>query len=113
MRSFGFLTGGVDTDRLALDDGAGVDGDVASGRELEREVVHAARSGATLLLADAVVLRAVAAALEPLARGALGHAATEVRALLVRGDEALLQTGHQAGLVHALGGTERLFPDTR
>ena len=47
-------------------------------------------AGPALLLADAVVLRAVALALEPLRGHALRHAAAEVHALLVeRGEPGL------------------------
>src|SRR5215213_4582705 len=81
VRTFGLLAGGVRADRHALDDEPRVDGDVAGGRENQREVVHAARRRAALLLADLVVLRAVAAALEPLARDALRNTAAEVRTL--------------------------------
>ena len=63
--------------------------------DVEREAVHATRGRAALLLTDAVVLRAVARALEPLAAVALRHAAAEVRALLVQRDEAVLHAGEQ------------------
>ena len=75
------------------DDRAGVDDDVAVAADRDREAVHAARRRAGLLLADLVVLRAVARALEPLAGDALRHAAAEVRALLVERDDALLHAG--------------------
>src|SRR5438105_4095979 len=88
MRAFGFLTGGVRPDRGADKDRLGVDGDnTAVGGH--RKPVETSRSGAALLLADPVVLRAVAGALEPLRARAPRHPASEVNALLVQGDEAL------------------------
>jgi hypothetical protein len=59
------------------------------------EAIHASRRRAGLLLADAVVLAAVAGALEPLRCRAAGHAATEVRALLVERDDAGFHAGDQ------------------
>src|SRR5437763_13940124 len=82
--TLGLLAGCVRADRGALDDasGAGVHGDGVA-RDLRCEPVEAARGRSALLLPHPVVLRAVARALEPLRRQAIGHAATEVHALLV------------------------------
>src|SRR5688572_17532479 len=57
VRPLGLLAGGVGADRRAVDDGAGVHGDVTVAGDRDREAVHAAWSGASLLLADPVVLR--------------------------------------------------------
>src|SRR3954451_21861506 len=92
------LSGGVGTDRRALHHYRGVDDDVVA-RDLHREAVHAARRRTPLLLADPVVLRAVARALEPLRGLAPRDTAAEVRALLVEGDVALGHPGQDAGLV--------------
>ncbi|NDH97889.1 MAG: hypothetical protein EBZ17_10640, partial [Actinobacteria bacterium] len=59
---------------------------------------------------DTVVLRTVAGALEPLRGDALGHAAAEVRALLVEGDDATVETQRKTGFhtgefVRRVGGT--------
>src|SRR5687768_6911012 len=89
MRAFQFLTGGVDADRRALDHLLGVHHDHAA-LDADAEAIEAARRRACLLLADPVVLRAVARALEPLRAGAPRHAAAEVDALLVQGHDALL-----------------------
>src|SRR3954467_4443527 len=86
--ALGLLAGRVGADRRAGDDRAGVHRDVAVGGDRQREAVHPARCRPGLLLADLVVLRPVARALEPLAGDALRHAAAEVRALLVEGDDA-------------------------
>ena len=59
---------------------------------------------AALLLADLVVLRAVARALEPLRGDALRHAAAEVRALLVQRVDAVLHAVQHGLHVHALLG---------
>src|SRR5689334_13609539 len=76
-RALGVLAGGVGADRRAEEDRAGVDDDRVAG--LGRvEAVEATRRRARLLLADAVVLRAVARALEPLRGLTERHAATEV-----------------------------------
>ena len=61
----GFLTGRVGADRHPADDDAGVDRH-RSAVDLDREQVETGGRRPTLLLTDAVVLRAVAAALEPL-----------------------------------------------
>ena len=55
-------------------------------------------AGPALLLADLVVLRAVAGALEPLTRDALRDAAPEVRALLVLSDQALPHADEQVSV---------------
>src|SRR3954452_14389818 len=81
------LAGGVGSDGRPLDDEAGVH-DQRVAADLHGEVVEAAWRGPTLLLADAVVLRPVARALEPLRGRAVGHAAAEVHALLVQRDDA-------------------------
>src|SRR3954447_18185109 len=89
VRTFSLLLGRVRADRGALDDagGAGVHRDGVAG-DLGREPVEATRRRTTLLLTDAVVLRAVARALEPLRGRAVRHAAAEVHALLVAEHEA-------------------------
>src|SRR3954464_13352561 len=72
VRTFGLLTSGVGADRWALDDAAltRVHRYDISG-ELRSEPVEAPRCGTALLLANPVVLRAVAGALEPLRRRAV------------------------------------------
>ena len=79
------------------DDGLGVDDDDAA-LDGDREAVQAPRRGAALLLADPVVLRAVARALEPLRRLAPRHPAAQVHALLVEGDDALLVALEHGGV---------------
>src|SRR5689334_14753480 len=74
--SLGVLTGRVGPDRGAEEDVAGVDDDARVARLGRVEPVETARRGAGLLLADPVVLRAVARALEPLRGLAERHAAT-------------------------------------
>ena len=69
--------------------------DIAARRHGNREVRHAARRGAALLLADPVVLRTMARALEPLAARALRNAATKVRTLLVQRNDAALHAADQ------------------
>src|SRR5680860_833769 len=101
-RSLGRLTRRVRADRRPGDDLASVDLDAAA-RHGEREPVEAARGGPGLLLADAVVLRAVAWALEPLRRVAPRNPAAQVHALLVQRDVALFHAGYHARLVHLLG----------
>src|SRR5262245_13579345 len=83
VRPGGLLTRGVRADGRAEEDRARVDGDDTR-RDRDPEAVHAPRRRTTALLADLVVLTAVAGALEPLRRQALRHPATEVRALLVQ-----------------------------
>src|SRR3546814_13729461 len=92
VRTLGLLAGGVGADRRADQHGAGVNADGAA-VDGDREAVENTGGGATLLLAEPVILRAVALELEPLRGDALGHAATEVDALQV---ERPL-TGHHAG----------------
>src|SRR4051812_40102913 len=99
VRALGLLTGGVGADRRTLDDGSRVDGDVTVAGQRPREAVHAPRRRPALLLADSVVLRAVAGALEPAARRARRHAAPEVRTLLVQRDEPELHPGDDALVV--------------
>src|SRR5262249_4661377 len=83
------LARGVGADRRALGHRGRGDGHAVA-RGWGRETVHAAPGGTAALLADPVVLRAVARALEPLRRLAPRHATAEVRALLIQGDIALL-----------------------
>src|SRR5437667_8205543 len=71
------LPRGVGADRRSDDDRLGVDGDDAS-VDRDHEAVEAAWRGTTLLLADAVVLRSVARALEPLRGRAPRHTTAEV-----------------------------------
>src|SRR4051795_5566937 len=85
------LAGGVGSDGRPLDDETGVH-DQRVPADLHGEVVEAARRGPALLLADTVVLRAVARALEPLRGQAVRDAATEVHALLVERDDPGLHT---------------------
>src|SRR5262245_46029325 len=102
-RALGALTGRVRADRRAGDDDPGVDGQLGAGHR-DDEPVEAARGGTTTLLADPVVLRAVAGALEPLRGLAPRDLATEVHALLVEGDDALLHPRqHQLVLRDLLG----------
>ena len=75
---------------------------------LSGEAVEATRRRAALLLADPVVLRAVARALEPLRRHALRHPAAEVHALLVQRDEPGLHAGELGRRVDLLGLVERV-----
>src|SRR3546814_4821211 len=70
VRTLGLLAGGVGADRRADQHGAGVNADGAA-VDGDREAVETTGGGATLLLADPVVLRAVALALEPLRGDAL------------------------------------------
>src|SRR5687767_2278364 len=91
-RALGFLTGGLDADGQALDNGPRVDRHRVAG-DLDGELVETPGGGATLLLPDPVVLGAVARALEPLRRLAPGHTAAEVDTLLEDGDDAGLQPG--------------------
>src|SRR5438270_11916070 len=88
VRAFRLLSGGVGADGRAGDDRLGVNHDHAT---LDRrgEAVETARGRAALLLADPVVLRPVARALEPLRRLAPRHPAAQVHALLVQVDDAL------------------------
>src|SRR5207248_2252750 len=87
--AFGLLAGRVRADGRTEDDQSGVDLD-RSAAHLHREAIETARSRATLLLADAAVLRAVARTLEPLRCLAPRDAAAEVHALLVQRDIARL-----------------------
>src|SRR5690606_23463649 len=87
VRALGLLAGGVGALGRAGDDAAGVDDEVAVVVDRHGEAVHATGGGTALVLADPVVLRAVAAALEPLGGDALGHPAPEVGAGLPEGDE--------------------------
>src|SRR5687768_8142559 len=83
VRALGLLAGGVDADGGPLDGRARrVDGDAAVAAHVHRPAVHAPGGRTTFLLADPVVLGAVAGALEPLRRGAPGNPAPEVGALL-------------------------------
>src|ERR1700688_3612943 len=93
VRALGLLAGGVGTDGRPDEHGLGVNADGAVTVDGEREAVEPARRRAALLLADAVVLRSVARALEPLRAEAPRHAAAQVDALLVQGDVALLHAG--------------------
>src|SRR4051812_25606509 len=95
VRALGLLAGGVRADRRTEDDlgRRGVDRDRAVGSDRDREPVEAARRRAALLLADPVVLRTVARALEPLRRGAARHTTAEVDALLVERHDAGLHAG--------------------
>src|SRR3954462_15573980 len=68
--ALGVLTGGVRPDGRTEKDRSRVDDDAAVARLRRVEPVETARRGAGLLLADAVVLRAMARALEPLRRRA-------------------------------------------
>src|SRR5690606_15565183 len=103
VRAFGLLACRVGPDRDSLPDDPGVDDHVTGRGDLGREVVHPTWRRTALLLADPVVLRTVATAFEPLARGALRDAAPEMRALLVGGDDPGPDGGHQLGLVGGLG----------
>src|SRR4051794_13991200 len=78
-RAFLLLSGRVGTDRRPDLDVARVDGQAVAADD-DREAVEPTRRRARLLLADAVVLGAVAGALEPLRRRAPGHATAEVHA---------------------------------
>src|SRR6266508_822437 len=78
VRSLGLLAGGVGTDRRSGVHLAGVDRDVSAGINREEKAVHATRCRAGLLLADLVVLRAVAGTFEPTTRVALRNAAAEM-----------------------------------
>src|SRR5437868_6100328 len=110
VRTFGLLSGRVRADRRALHDArrARVHRDVPA-RDLRREPVEATRRRTALLLADPVVLRTVARALEPLRGRAVRHAAAEVHTLLVQEDEARLHPGDDRRGVgrHLLGLLER------
>src|SRR5687767_13437341 len=77
--TLGLLAGGVGADRRARDDDRGVHVHPPAG-DRQREAVHATRRRAALLLPVAVVLRAVALALEPLRGLALRHATAQVGA---------------------------------
>src|SRR3954468_2647606 len=101
VRTLGLLAGGVGPDRRTDDLNARVHGDDPLG-DFDGEAVEPARCRATLLLSDAVVLRAVAAALEPLRARAERHAAAEVDALLVERDDAGLHAGQDRRRVHLL-----------
>src|SRR6476661_1237699 len=89
QRAFRLLPGGVGADRGAVVDRAGVDLHLTA-VDGEVEAVESARRRAGLLLADAVVLRAVAGAFEPLRRLAERDTATEVYAPLVQRDHPVL-----------------------
>src|SRR5205085_4545231 len=106
VRALGLLPGGVGADRRPLDDGAGVDRHGIA-IDLDREPVETPGGRPTLLLADPVVLGAVARALEPLRRLAPGHTAAEVDALLEEGNQAGLHAGQDRLGVHLLGGGQR------
>src|SRR5437588_4899144 len=71
------------------DDGRGVDLDCVA-FHLDREPIHALRRRTQLVLPGAVVLRAVARALEPLALLAEGDPTSEMGALLIERHQALL-----------------------
>ena len=79
--------------------------------DLDGELVETPGGGATLLLADPVVLGAVAGALEPLRRLAPRHPAAEVDALLEEGDEARLPARAAPIRVHRLGPGQRRLRD--
>src|SRR5580765_8519897 len=81
--AFGHLAGGVGSDGRTLREERGVDGHVAAGDE-HLETIEPPGRGTVALLADAVVLRAVARALEPLRGLTPRDAAAEVHALLVQ-----------------------------
>src|SRR4051794_27214708 len=105
QRTLGVLTGRVRPDRRAEEDVAGIDDDARIARLRCEEAVETARRRARLLLADAVVLRAVTRALEPLRRLAERDATTEVHAALVeRDDPELRHVLEDRGLVDLLGG---------
>src|SRR5262249_47030395 len=91
-RAFGALPRRVGTDRRPRDDDARVDRQAAA-RRADDEPVETTRGRTTALLADPVVLRAVAGALEPLRREAPRHLAAEVHALLVQRHDALFHPG--------------------
>src|SRR5207302_2310461 len=98
-RTFGVLPGRVRPARRPRLDIAGVDRERAA-RQRQRHAVEPARCRAELVLTGAVVLRAVAGALEPLRRLAERDAAAEVDASLVQRHQS---AGEQAGvLVDAL-----------
>src|SRR4051812_40661363 len=99
MRAFLLLAGGVGADGRAQRALAGVDDDLAGG-DRRGEAVQTAGRRPTLLLTDAVVLRTVARALEPLGALAPRDAAPEVHALLVEGDDPILHALEHAGRVH-------------
>src|SRR5687768_3190411 len=82
--TLGLLAGGVGADGRTLDDGPGVDHELAARRHLHREAVHAPGGRTALLLPHLVVLRTVAGALEPLGGDALRHPAAQVGAGLVQ-----------------------------
>src|SRR5687768_342584 len=87
-RPLGSLVDGVGSPRRSADDRGGVH---RHGRALhgDPEPVQAGGGGPQRPFAGAVVLRAVAGALEPLALLAEGHPAAQVGALLVDGHEPL------------------------
>src|SRR3954454_605858 len=101
VRGLCLLAGGVRADGRPLDDEAGVH-DQRVAADLHGEVVEAARRGPALLLADAVVLRAVAGALELLRGRAVRDAAAEVHALLVQRDHTGLHAREDRRRVHLL-----------
>ena len=77
-------------------------------RNRDREAVHSARCRASLLLADAVVLRPVTRALEPLAADALRHTTAEVGAFLVERHDAGAHAGEDQLGVDRLGLRDRV-----
>ena len=97
----------------ARDDHLGVDDDVAAAVDLGDEAVEAAGGRAALLLADPVVLRAVAGALEPLRALAPRDTAAQVDALLVEGDDALLMPLISGGVGQDLLGRRAPRPSGR
>src|SRR5689334_19212767 len=108
VRAFGLLAGGVRADGRALDDASGVDRHRVA-IDFDGEPVETPGGGATLLLADPVVLRAVAGALEPLRGLAPRNPAAEVDALLEERHQARLHTGQDRVRVHLLGRRQRRF----
>src|SRR5436190_4994941 len=106
--TLGLLAGGVGADRWAGDDlgRRRVDGDLAT-LHGEREPIQTSWGRTALLLAVAVVLRAVALALEPLRRDALRHPAAEVDALLVERRVAGLHAHDLRGRVDELRRAQR------
>src|SRR5688500_16317948 len=107
-RALGFLTRGLDADGKALDHGPGIDRHRVAA-DLDGELVETPGGGATFLLPDPVVFRAVARAFEPLRRLAPGHTTAEVDTLLEDGDEAGLQPRQDRLRVRVFGPAQRRF----
>src|SRR5581483_3386399 len=108
VRALSLLAGGIGADRRPLDDDPGVDRHGLA-VDLEGEPVETPRGRSALLLADPVVLRTVAGALEPLRCLAPGHAAPEMDTLLEQRHEAGFHPGKDRVRVHLLGGGQRGF----